>query len=87
MKTELRTLYKKNPKLALQVAKALGYKIKAEQGMSLDSKAVAVTKQLIKALKVFQAQVVPILQDNGSTAAQQIVHDSYDFLDQLEWLL
>jgi len=28
MKNELKTLYKKNPKLALQVAKVLGYKIK-----------------------------------------------------------
>jgi len=30
MKNELKLLYKKNPKLALQVAKVLGYRIKAD---------------------------------------------------------
>jgi len=29
MKNEIKILYKKNPKLAMQVAKALGYRIKA----------------------------------------------------------
>jgi len=32
MKTEIKTLYRKNPKLAKEVAKILGYKIKVQAG-------------------------------------------------------
>jgi len=34
MKNEIKLLYKKNPKLAMQVAKALGYKIKSEKAQA-----------------------------------------------------
>jgi len=40
MKNELKTLYRKNPKLALQVAKALGLKIRVKATFGEDLKKV-----------------------------------------------
>jgi len=61
VKTELKTLYKKNPKLAVQAAKVLGYKIVkadaiADQKASLKAATQAAAK-IVNALEKFQKTV------------------------------
>ena len=50
MKTEIKALYKKNPKLAKEVAKVLGYKIKAVEAVEIAFKDLP--KQTLSTLKL-----------------------------------